>query len=123
MLQAMTKNEKKISEVRLGLYSYFELPEEYCFILKPDGTSLVTKYGIAGKTPEQRQEYSVKKTQEILQCFSDIRMIHWKHKYCDPDIMDGTSWELTVKFTNGKKSKYYGVNAYPENWEVLVDLF
>lgn len=41
----------------------------------------------------------------------------WKRYYCQPEICDGTQWDLTIKFTNEiKVLKYGGDNGFPYNF-------
>ena len=41
----------------------------------------------------------------------------WKRYYCQPEICDGTQWDLTIKFTNEiKVLKYGGSNYFPYNF-------
>ena len=49
-----------------------------------------------------------------------LKIFDWKKDYHDPDILDGTQWELTFK--DGKKIyRGRGSNAYPENFERFLD--
>ena len=39
-------------------------------------------------------------------------------------VMDGTQWELEIYFSNGRRAaKFHGSNAYPYNFDRLLDLF
>lgn len=44
----------------------------------------------------------------------------WKKRYVDPDILDGTQWELEVTFINRKPLKCYGSNMFPPHWSKLL---
>jgi len=44
----------------------------------------------------------------------------WNHEYCDPTILDGTSWHLSIKY-NGKEINSIGSNAYPGSPEMYFD--
>lgn len=55
-----------------------------------------------------------------------IRALHigeWRTSYMNPDILDGTQWELTIEFSDGHKPfKTGGSNAYPYNFDELKEL-
>ena len=59
-----------------------------------------------------------------------IRKLHlgeWRTSYTPErfgySVLDGTQWELTIKFSNGHKPlKSYGSNAYPYNYNELLEL-
>ena len=39
-------------------------------------------------------------------------------------VMDGTQWELEIYFSNGRRAaKFHGSNAYPYNFDRLLELF
>lgn len=44
----------------------------------------------------------------------------WNQDYCDPTILDGTSWHLSIKY-RGKEIKSSGSNAYPGSSELYFD--
>ena len=59
-----------------------------------------------------------------------IRKLHlgeWRTSYWPErfgcTILDGTQWQLTINFSNGHKPlKSYGSNAYPYNYNELLEL-
>lgn len=52
------------------------------------------------------------------------KLAEWeKHEYIDSSVLDGTAWELRIDHTDGHKTKYYGLNAYPPGWEEVLELF
>jgi len=44
----------------------------------------------------------------------------WKKRYFDPNVLDGTQWELEVSFATGKPLKIYGSNQFPPHWKKLL---
>ena len=66
--------------------------------------------------------------EEFLDSLRDIHIGEWRTNY-DTDrfgilTLDGTSWELTIEFSDGHKPvKCYGANAYPYNFKDLTRLF
>lgn len=47
----------------------------------------------------------------------------WKKNYDNPEVLDGTQWELDISLTRNRKRTYYGSNAYPPYWRELLKLF
>ncbi len=42
----------------------------------------------------------------------DIKIWEWKKEYIDPNILDGTQWEIKIS-NSYKKIKSYGSNKFP----------
>lgn len=53
--------------------------------------------------------------------FNDLFVLSWDEEYSDPDIMDGTQWDLKITFDNRKKFKTGGSNAFPERFDELLE--
>lgn len=47
----------------------------------------------------------------------------WKKSYVDPNVLDGTQWELELKLTKGRHYTISGSNAFPPLYKSLVRLF
>lgn len=58
----------------------------------------------------------------FLKKFDAINIVAWEEDYYNPDILDGESWGLKYYTTDGKEKKVTGYNAYPENYDELIDL-
>lgn len=66
--------------------------------------------------------------QEFLETFKELHVGEWRKKYdtyrFNIAVMDGTQWHLEIYFSNGHRPvKIYGDNAYPHNFDRLLDLF
>ena len=59
----------------------------------------------------------------IRALFDELYLHEWKKRYVDPEVLDGTQWELTLKLTGGRKREYYGSNLFPYRWADLVAVF
>ena len=51
--------------------------------------------------------------------FGRLFVHEWEREYTDPDIMDGTQWELVFSFDRGEDYGIYGSNAYPPLFDDL----
>ena len=49
-------------------------------------------------------------------------MGRWKKDYDNPYVLDGTSWDVTIKYNDGKKWKSGGCNAFPYNFSGFLDI-
>lgn len=48
-----------------------------------------------------------------------LKVWEWKKEYIDPDIADGTVWDVTIVW-DGKEIRSRGNNAYPSEKEFLI---
>ncbi len=87
---------------------------EHSLILKPSD--------IGGAEIEEMDK------EEFLEAFKELHIGEWRKKYdtyrFNIAVMDGTQWHLEIYFSNGHKPvKIYGDNAYPYNFECLLEFF
>ena len=54
--------------------------------------------------------------EEFIERLKFIDFLNWKSKYVDPDVLDGTQWEIEI-IREGRNLKKYGDNSYPNEWE------
>ncbi len=66
-------------------------------------------------------DYPITK-EELLDGLRDIHIGEWKHHYYDPNVLDGTQWELTIEYVDGRKAEYDGSNAYPFSFDRFCEL-
>ena len=53
--------------------------------------------------------------------FNELRVEDWEDYYYD-NIMDGTQWELRLKYEGQSERCISGSNAYPKNWGEFKEL-
>jgi len=51
-----------------------------------------------------------------------INIWNWEKDYFNQEVLDGTQWELLIKREGKKKIQIYGSNAYPENFQLFLDV-
>lgn len=62
--------------------------------------------------------------EEFLDGLRNLHIGEWRTDYMNPNILDGTQWELEIVFSDGHKPfKTGGSNAYPYNFGELQELF
>lgn len=59
--------------------------------------------------------------EDFLNELNKISITEWEDDYWVP-VMDGESWSLKYYTTDGNKKSVTGSNAYPEEYDALIDL-
>ncbi len=52
----------------------------------------------------------------------DIHMGEWHKAYCNPWICDGTQWDITIEYVDGRTARYDGNNAFPFSFNQFCEL-
>lgn len=51
---------------------------------------------------------------ELIKVLNDIALTSWKKNFYNNNILDGTQWEIEIKYNNQiRLKKYYGSNEFP----------
>lgn len=53
--------------------------------------------------------------------FHELFLLSWDEEYYDPYILDGTQWELKLKFDDRKNYEISGSNVFPELFNDLLN--
>lgn len=70
------------------------------------------------------KQITIDKWNRILdKLYIQMYLHEWKKKYVNPNVMDGTQWELKIKMTGRRERNYYGSNDYPPYWTELKNIF
>lgn len=67
--------------------------------------------------------YTPEEARVLLDTFEGIHVEYWNNEYIDPNVYDGTQWELAVKCKEHRGTVWVGSNAYPSNWDYLISFF
>ena len=60
---------------------------------------------------------------EFLDGLRELHIGEWHHNYSDPNILDGTQWELFIEYSDDRKKKMYcGSNAFPFSFMEFCEL-
>lgn len=116
-----------ISKIHFWVGGFFQGHTDYIYTISGDQIYWSEHYDEADlvDTSDFRvpPNYSPKNKQELLDILRTIHIGEWEHRYVDPDILDGTQWELIIEYSNGRKpEEYYGSNAFPPNYDELQKL-
>ena len=62
-------------------------------------------------------------TREVfIRGFAALHIGEWKQRYDNPYVLDGTQWSICIEYDDGKEPfEIYGSNAYPYNFEELIE--
>lgn len=61
--------------------------------------------------------------EELFEGLCRLYLSQWRKRYENPNVLDGTQWALTIAFSNGLRTIHItGSNAYPYNFQELLDL-
>lgn len=52
-------------------------------------------------------EYKIETKKGLLDAFRELHIGEWKHKYVEPNALDGTQWKLVIEYSNGRKPAKY----------------
>lgn len=91
------------------------------YLLEFDQTDKVKCSSCYGWSDDYEFENKVTKT-DCIESLQNLYISEWKKRYFAP-VLDGTQWELSLFFKNGRKKCYYGSNAFPFGYEELKELF
>ena len=60
--------------------------------------------------------------EEFVRGIAALHIGEWKERYENLYVLDGTQWSISIEYENGKESfEIYGSNAYPYNFEELIE--
>ena len=76
----------------------------------------------AGVSQNQKVVPVKMKKEEFIQRLKELHVGEWANSYCKPYVLDGTQWELEIKFNDGLKRRITGSNEYPKNFPELLKL-
>jgi ADP-ribosylglycohydrolase len=115
--------ERQVTNIEFGIGGRPVVYSDYSLSFNVDGAKLSRKWSFFGDNRiNEETTYSKQEADAIKERFAAIHTEYWKASYyCS--MLDGMSWELKVCYSDGYSLGYKGSNAYPENWQELLDFF
>ena len=121
-------NIGNISKITLNIGGYISgnrtytvrLDEQLHFWVEDMFMPTPTNFDIPADYPMTKEAFLVS--------FAELHVGEWR-KYYSPErfgyvVLDGTQWELTIEYSNGRKAfTSGGSNSYPYNFQKLTELF
>ncbi len=91
-----------------------------------DGEKIVAeRHGYNGFYPELTDDGELYKDQSrtsLIEGFKEFHIGRWKKRYYNPDVLDGTQWEVTFFFSDGTTVEAGGSNSFPANFRKFLKL-
>lgn len=113
-------NEEKNNEIKSFHYSYGSFLNGYLDydIREENGTIFLSASGKNGIDLEIDKEVDEKILEDIEKLIEDNHIENWNgFSEVDHDILDGYSYNLIIKYKNGKKLLATGYMKFPANYE------
>lgn len=70
-----------------------------------------------------KKRYSLRETEQLIARWNDLHTEYWQNEYRLADVCDGEHWTLFVRHEGTRGRVIHGDNAYPENWDALLEFF
>ena len=116
-------NILNISKIDFHIGGFFGPFIDVSVIVEDKVKFAIHKYGPTELPYERKEEYE---KEDFFRYWDELFLGEW-HKHYDlrkygMAVCDGTQWELTIEYNNGRKPfKSSGDNAYPHNFNRLLD--
>ena len=122
-------NIPHINKIEFRIGGYFEGFETTTFIIKENRLFINKQFSYEEIERNTRKDKLIAMDKKyFLEELKELRIGEWLEKYDTMrfgyTVCDGTHWSLEIEYTNDHKPvKIYGDNAYPYNFNQLLNLF
>lgn len=92
-------------------------------VAEREGCEFTGKYYYStfpGDEPDIKIKLTSKEYKDYVHGIYMTYIKEWNERYDNPDILDGTTWEITIRFSDGVEWRWSGCNAYPPLWEMFL---
>ena len=90
-----------------------------------DGERIVAKslgYNGFERDMDDGSLYEDQSRTSLIEGFKELHIGRWKKRYYNPDVLDGTQWEVTFFFSAGTTVEAGGSNSFPANFRKFLKL-
>lgn len=120
--QDLNKALDSMEKLVFSIGSFWKGCETRTYTVSDDKIVLNTEHTLDIK-PESMPVCCPVSKKAFIAGLKEIYIGEWRKDYSNPDVMDGTQWELRIHFSNAYQSvEISGSNAYPYNFKALMDL-
>ena len=111
-----------ISSIEFRVGGFFEGTNEVTFTAIDEGANVkVAHYPIDDNYPEKKFQITRRRWENLIYKLVDKLYVNeWREEYLNPDILDGTQWELIIKEGDIPIIECNGSNEYPPYWDELI---
>jgi hypothetical protein len=81
----------------------------------------VAKSSPYDKGLKYEKEISSESIEVFKSKLNKLKLINWKNKYLNYNVLDGEEWHLAINFNNSIKKRIDGINDYPGNVSNIND--
>lgn len=118
-----------INKVEFCIGGYFNGYETKTYTIDDNKVRINIEHSLILK-PSNLGDYGIEEMDKdfLLNALKDLHIGEWRRNYSTKRfgylVCDGTQWHLEIYFSNGHKPvKIYGDNAYPYNFDKVLELF
>ena len=72
--------------------------------------------------PEFQIDLNKEYNEFIAKLVNDINIFSWKNEHMNYATNDGEEWRITIHYKSGRTRNFFGMNAYPLNYNEFVKL-
>lgn len=123
------ENVPFINKVEFCIGGYFNGYETRTYTIDGDTVHTNIEHSLILK-PSNIGDFEIEEMDKdyLLETLKDLHIGEWRRNYNTRRfgymVCDGTQWHLEIYFSNGYKPvKIYGDNAYPYNFDCVLELF
>lgn len=110
---------EKLHRFKFSIGGFFGGYETRTYTVSGDRVMLDVEHTIILKLSNLPVYYPFTKAEFIE---GDLHIGEWKKDYMDPNVLDGTQWDLEIQYINDRKPvRISGSNAYPYNFNNLLE--
>lgn len=117
------QQERTITKIEFECGGFFGGYTTYRLIFDTNGAELYRTPSLGESEPFDKKVYSAQEADYLKERFSLIRTEYWNANYPNPSVCDGEQWSLAIHYSDGYRSSSSGSNAYPENWNSILEFF
>ncbi len=109
----MLKHINSIEYFYFQIGGYFEGNRQ--IIIKDNYFELMkSQYGFSENILSKENHLTINSISSLIKVLNDISLLSWDENYSNEYVMDGTQWEIEIKYNNLKKiKKSFGSNQFP----------
>ena len=108
----MLKHINSIEYFYFQIGGYFEGNRQ--IIIKDNYFELMkSQYGFSENILSKENHLTINSISSLIEVLNDISLLSLDENYSNEDVMDGTQWEIEIKYNNLKKiKKSFGSNQF-----------